>query len=146
MKKQARSLLSMVFVTLLIASLTVPAAASSGSGYYNSYYYTWSVTRTATTGIANITTPHQPASVGAHVVNYLRCNECGEVATVDSGHDSAGIMIETAGYASATATASNVFIKNSRSHTSTITDTNGSFRFQSQPKNDWLIFHKNIND
>lgn len=142
MKMRNRSLLSMVLVTMLIVCQTVPAMASSGNGYYGSYYYQWSVTKTQTIGRAHISTPSTPTYIGAHVTNYLYCNACGDVAIVDSGRDEDNFMSPTYGYASVTASLSNVFTNASGSHTARIDDTQGSFKFQAQDKYDWLILHR----
>ena len=123
MKKHTRSLLSLLLVTLLIASLAVPVMATiSGSDYCGSYKYTYSIQKKSTSGVASITTPNTPTNVTAKAVNNVKHPTTGSSTTISR---------TVTGYASATATAGNTMTVNGTSYTVTIKSTTAEFKVNS---------------
>lgn len=126
MKKRTVKMMSPVLVFLLIATLAVPVMAGSGTGNYGQYDYEWTVTNTASNGTAWIRTPHTPATVGAAVKNKVRSNTgvegwaCSEGSTEDN-------LVPITGYASISATASNLFTRNSVVYNGRVDETHGAF-------------------
>lgn len=118
--------MSLVLVVMLMAILAVPAMAASGTGDEGQYHYTWSVTKTSSSGKASITTPYVPTTVGAAVRNKVRSSSGVEGWAYSNGSSSNNPVAIT-GYASANATASNLFTKNSVVYNGTVTETHGTF-------------------
>ena len=122
MKNRTRSLLCMVLVTMLIASLVVPAIAApvQGSGTCGGVYdFTYTIEKKSTTGVANITTPHTPAYVTATVQNTLNYKAYGKNVKVSDS---------LTGYARATATAGNTFTHEGSPMTASIKSTTAEFK------------------
>lgn len=71
MKKAMRKLMCVALVVLLVACMTVPAMAASGTGNAGGYNYTYTITRGDTEGVAQITTSAAPAEVRADVYNQF---------------------------------------------------------------------------
>ena len=127
MKKYAKKVLCLVLAVLLLSSMAVPAVASSGTYEYKDYLLNFTVTRTETYGMATISTPAKPTTVGAYVKNYVYCEECGSVSIVDSGHIDPYTMVPNMGYASVTVFAYNEFTDNKGTHEGVIQQTQGYF-------------------
>lgn len=126
--KKTSKMMCLALVVLLVACMAVPAMAASGTGTHGQYYYTWTLTRTDTSGRAAITTPYAPTTVGAAVQNDVH-GDNGEVgfAYSQGSLNADGQMAPITGYASSSATASNVFIFASRQCTGTVVETHGYF-------------------
>lgn len=122
MKNRTRSLLCMVLVTMLIASLVVPAIAApvQGSGTCGGVYdFTYTIEKKSTTGVATMTTPHTPGYVTAKAVNVLNYKVNGKDVTVSDTFTA---------YVRATATAGNTFTLNGASKTASIKYTTAEFK------------------
>lgn len=127
MKKYVKKVLCLVLAVLLFGSMAIPVAAKSGTYEYNEYQLNYTVTRTEAYGMASITTPIRPTTVGAHVTNYVYCEECDCVAIIDSGRNAANLMVPNKGYAYAVAYAYNEFTDNLGTHEGIVQQTKGSF-------------------
>lgn len=127
MKKTTKKLMSLLFAILTAVTLVIPAMAASGSGYYGQYYYSWSVTRTSTSGSAYIETPYTPATVGTVVFNKIYNSSAPDFGWSYSKGSSANNLVPITGYARVTASASNVFTLNSVVYSGTVLETHGTF-------------------
>lgn len=126
MRRRTSKLTCLVLVTLLVACMAVPALAKSGTGEYDGYNYSWSITRTSTSGRASITATVVPVTVGTAVQNQVYDDD-GRVGYAFSSGSSSSGMIPVTGYVNAIATASNVFTYNGRQYTGTVTNSYGSY-------------------
>ena len=123
MKKNARKLMCLALVVLLVATMAVPAMAvsSTGTGTYQTISYNWTVTCNETTGTASISVSPRVSTVTAYAKNslYNRLNNL----TGESRE------FQSSSFASTTATADNLLIleENGYIFESEVTETTGRF-------------------
>lgn len=100
MKNGMRKLVCLVFVALLLTSMTVPvfAASATGSGTQGAYSYRWTVTCGDTTGTAQLELLTASSTVTVDVTNHLY-DEVNDMLGTSSAHN--------VGYMTASATADN---------------------------------------
>lgn len=126
MKKGTKKLMSLTFAFLMAMTLIIPAMASSGSGTEGQYDYSWWLTKASTSGTAHIRTPHVPTTVGAAVANKVRSSS-GKEGWAYSDGSTENNRVAITGYATANASASNVFTLNSVVYSGTVMETHGTF-------------------
>lgn len=120
MKRQTRCMISIIIAVLLVASVAIPAMATfSGSNYCGDYYYTYTIQKKSTSGVAGISTPHTPTYVTAKAVNNVKHPITNKDTTITSS---------ITGYASAAAVAGNTMTVNGTSYTRTIYSTTAEFK------------------
>ena len=108
MKKTKRTLMCLMLAVLLVASCAITAMAASGTGEVVSgntrYSFNWSVSCSATEGVANISTTGNPAAVNIEAFNYL-------YSEVNKKYGN-GITAYANGYGNATAKPNNILVIN----------------------------------
>lgn len=127
MKKRMSKFMSLALATLLVVAMAVPVVALSGNDSAGQYTYSWSVTRTSTSGRATITATTVPATVGTAVQNLVYDEDGRAGYAYSSGSSSSG-MNPVSSYVSAIANASNVFTyTNGRQYSGSVTKTHGYY-------------------
>ena len=120
MKRQTRCMISIILTVLLVASFAIPAMATfNGNGYCGDYYYTYTIQKKSTSGVAGISTPYTPTYVTAKAVNNVKHPITYRDTTITSS---------ITGYASASAVAGNTMTVNGTSYTRTIISTTAEFK------------------